>query len=307
MTNTTSYLRRFLCGFLTIATIAASTALARPETAYALSDAQFNERLNSRITSYKGKKNGGVALVGSSSFAYWDKQSDSGADFAAATNGKIPADKVCNWGIGGSTSNQWKSDKYINAILSKKPKVICIYGANALKASPRVRSDNTRLVNQSLMDTSTLMDKLRKKSSKGTKFILVSTICPPKSYLTTGHCTARNATVATKGGYCIGWERFEMYNAKLREYANSYDDTWYVDLEQYYYYHQDGTYRLRFYCNQPGDKNNAVRGKDILYEESQGRRAGSTCKYFHTDYTHPTKAAYQTIWRHLAETAAQLI
>ncbi len=273
---------------LAVTVSSASAITLSKETAFAINDTEFSLRVGEIASSTQtvGTPHGGIALVGSSSFGRWDSAA---ADIESMNKG-LAATIVSNFGIGGSKSRQWLLPRYVNAVMAKHPRVIVIYGANAIVESPRNASKSSKLVARSFTQTKAFITKCRARAkaikAKSPKFILVSTVKAPKYY---------QMSKPTKNS-CILWDRFSAYNAKLKRYAKAHADTHYCTIEKYYYC-RDAKNRLRYYAQAAG------MGKTVSV--SNVLKNIGACPFFEADGIHPSERAYQEIWKRIANAIAK--
>lgn len=241
--------------------------------------ANIDKHIETFKTRYKNSLKGGIALVGSSSFARWN----CGNEFKKLG---WNLQKLYNCSISGARiSDLANNDKYIQLISSFQPSVILIYGSNDLGLYSTDSSKNISLTSKLIKDINSFITKVSIKCKKKPVFIVIGPTKTPKDYI--------NANKNKFPKSCIAWDRIDIYSNKLKQYAKTKSNIIYYDVAKNFEYKNDNG-QMIFYLDQ--NKKQTANMKQIINKTK-------TIKLFESDLAHPSKLAYETIWNKVANFA----
>ena len=288
---------------LLVLLLAFSVLLTVPCGADALTDEQFEKQIDLCAQRCEEDPAGGIALMGSSSFARWTTAPE---DFERLSKGQrwaVTANLIYNFGVAGSTSRQWTMESYLDDIVAKRPTVVAVYGTNRLGAQPLNGNLSTHLVHSSIKQLSSAIDYIRATSKEqagySPAFVLVSGVKTPNAYRRSKHITLKQDIADSDGGYCVAWNRIDMYNTELQKLSMKYPEVYYCDIEDFYYKVEKGTLEYRL------DVDNEAAGSVSAVDLISGKVRSP---YLANDLLHPTKKAYNQIWeRVVKQTGTQRI
>lgn len=243
--------------------------------------ANLNNHIKTFKNRYKNSLKNGIALVGSSSFARWNV-----ANEFEAVGWNLQ--KVYNCSVSGARISDFSSNnEYIKLIASFQPSIVIIYGSNDLGVSSNDATKNKALTDKLIKDIDSLISKISAKCSKKPTFIVIGSTKTPKDYIN----AYKNKTNSSNS--CIAWDRIDIYNNKLKQYANKKSNIIYYNIAKDFEY-KDAKNRMIFYIDQ--NKKQIANIKEIM--------AGTkTLKLFEKDNAHPSTLAYKTIWKKLVQFA----
>ena len=229
---------------------------------------------------YASAPENGIAAAGSSSISSWDM------NWSFEETGYSPS-MLYNYGINATTAQEWNNAYYIAAVADKSPLVTILYGANGLQEELSDADYNKPAASWTCYETlyfmETLRDVLISNGVPSPYMIFVSAVKTPSMYK-----ASQSETTS-----CPFWDRIDLLNAQMKQYADEHSWCEYFDIESYLYHKDTRTGELLYYTG--------TGTEDATAAELISKKKKSA--FFKTDLKHQSETAYRQIWSGIAKKA----